>query len=105
MRAHRRTCYAACKDRVAAGEWRKDQQAADWVGKVIATEIDVDLSDKTGKARVSRMLRTWIDSGALRVVEHKDKIGKTRNSSRSANGRPDRVSRQECRTAVPAPLL
>ena len=61
------------QNRVAAGEWRKDQQAADWVGKVIATEIDVDLSEKTGKARVSRMLRTWIDSGALRVVEHKDK--------------------------------
>jgi len=61
------------QNRVAAGEWRKDQQATDWIGKVIAAEIDVDLSDKAGKARVSQMLRAWIGSGALRVVEHQDK--------------------------------
>jgi hypothetical protein len=58
--------------RVFAGTWRENVQADDWVGKAVAEVIGLDLDHRPDKARVQSMLRAWIASGALRVVERDD---------------------------------
>ena len=57
---------------VAAAPWRKDPQAAEWVGKAVAQAMGLDASDKAAKAKISGLLKTWIASGMLTVVDGKD---------------------------------
>ena len=63
---------------VAAGPWRKDPQAAEWVGKAVAQAMGLDASDKASKAKISGLLKTWIGSGMLKVVEGRDEKSKPR---------------------------
>ena len=58
---------------VAAGEYRENQRAKDWVGNAVADVLNLDVSDGYVKAKVRHMLSTWIDNGALRVVERPDR--------------------------------
>lgn len=48
---------------------RENIQAANWVGKIVASVLDMDLSDKAEKAKVKTMIRHWIDTDVL-CVEH-----------------------------------
>ena len=57
---------------VSGGRWRADSQAAEWVGKAVAAVLQLDAESKTGKARISEMLKIWLASGALRKVEGLD---------------------------------
>jgi AAA domain len=57
---------------ISAGRWRENSQAADWAGKAIAQVLNLDLTNKAHKAKVNALLKTWILSGALVVVDGRD---------------------------------
>lgn len=59
----------AVQAKVADGDWKENPQAQNWVGQVVADVLDLDLSERQSKAKVSAVLKTWIKNGALRVVE------------------------------------
>ena len=44
-------------------------QSSRWAGNVVARILGLDLEDKAHKARVQNMLRTWIKTNVLAVVE------------------------------------
>ena len=68
----------AAQQAVAAGRWRENFQARDWVGKPIAEALGLDLGKPADKAKVKRLLRAWIDKGAFIVVTGKDEKAKDR---------------------------
>ncbi len=51
---------------------REHPQARDWAGHTVARVLGLDADAKHDRARISFMLRTWIKSGALKVVEVPD---------------------------------
>ncbi len=63
------TANDACRVRavIAARETppRESSQANDWVGKIIAEVLGLDLGRKSEKSRVATILKTWIESGVL----------------------------------------
>lgn len=63
---------------VAAGRWRENAQAKDWVGIPIAKALGIEL-DKAGKAKVGSLLKTWITNGMFAVVEGSDQQRRPRN--------------------------
>lgn len=63
---------------VGAGEWRKDPQAQDWVGKAVADALGLDLDRASDKAKVKALLATWLRNGALREDRRKDSDSKVR---------------------------
>jgi hypothetical protein len=76
------TVNDACRVRTAIAARdpapRESAQAKDWAGQVVADVLGLDLSRKSDKARVSAMLKKWIETGvlAVEVLPHGDK-GKT----------------------------
>lgn len=66
----------AVQNKVASGTWRENVQAADWIGLAVANVLGIDPDDATGKQRVKTLLKGWIASGALKVVDGSD--GKSR---------------------------
>ncbi len=63
---------------VAAGQWREDVRAQDWVGKPIAAALGIAL-DGPGKAKVSALLKTWIRTGMFVAVQRNDGQRKLKN--------------------------
>jgi hypothetical protein len=63
------TVNDACRVRAAIAARdpapRENSQADDWAGKIVADVLRLDLAKKSDKARISSMLRTWLDSGVL----------------------------------------
>ncbi len=57
---------------IAAGEWRQSSGAKGWAGNAVADVLGIDLGDPAGKAKVKTLLRTWIENGALKVVQRPD---------------------------------
>jgi hypothetical protein len=57
---------------IAAGRWRESAQAKAWAGYAVGRVMGVDMGTKAGKAKVGRLLKIWIASGALMVVEGED---------------------------------
>ena len=56
------------QQRLAAGDWRDNVQAKDWVGHLVASVAG--LSVETDKGRIKAIIRTWKRNGAL-AVEHR----------------------------------
>ena len=69
------------------GPWRENSQCSNWAGHAVALALDIDLPPpemeggaakkakrKTSKehTQISKMLRAWLKSGALRIVERTD---------------------------------
>jgi len=63
-----------CQNAVASREIpaRADPRAADWVGHTIGPILDLDVSDKGGKARLNIILKRWIKEDVLRQETHRD---------------------------------
>jgi len=55
------------QDKIAAGQWAKNVQAADWAGIAVAEALDMDIDDKADKSRIKDMIETWIKNKALKV--------------------------------------
>lgn len=60
----------AVQKAVAAGEWRLDPRSSQWAGIAVAGVLDLD-TDQARK-RISKLLKEWIENGALVVVEKRD---------------------------------
>lgn len=58
--------------RIAGGEFREDQRAANWAGKVVAEVLNLSIEKRSDRAPVVKMLRVWSKNGALRVVTRPD---------------------------------
>jgi hypothetical protein len=57
---------------VSAGEWREDVRAANWVGQAVGGALGIDVDQPQGVARVKSLIRTWVKTGALEVVQGLD---------------------------------
>ena len=60
------------QDMVAGAEakeapYRSDVRAKNWVGNAVAVVLGLDVADKAHKARIGMIVKTWINSDALRV--------------------------------------
>lgn len=56
---------------IRSGDHKMHPAADTWVGKVVAYELGLDLSIKADKARVTRLVKAWIDDGLLTVVNRR----------------------------------
>jgi hypothetical protein len=54
--------------------YRADAQASAWVGRAVADILGLSASsgDKADRAKINRLLRIWIENGALMKVQDKD---------------------------------
>jgi RecA-family ATPase len=53
--------------------YRENSQAANWVGVIIADELDLDLEKPNQHAKVRAILKQWIKSGSLKKVSMPNK--------------------------------
>lgn len=60
------------------GPWAKDSRAQDWIGHIIAGVLRIDATEKNEVIRIQKLLKSWIESGAIKV---------------EMQGRPDHPSR------------
>jgi hypothetical protein len=63
---------------IANGSYRENVQAADWVGKVVAEILNLDLEMPENKTKVKGILKTWLTSGVLIKVEKEGEDRKKR---------------------------
>lgn len=101
--------------RISEGEWRKDYQAKAWAGHAVADVLGLNAADKADRARIRKLLDTWIREGALVVTERKDEqrrprewieVGRWQNdqSAPPQNGgaaQGGAVERPACSTTTP----
>jgi hypothetical protein len=57
---------------IGAGRWRENPQAKDWAGNAVATVLKLNTANKTDKAKIIALLKTWIENGMLVVVDGED---------------------------------
>ncbi len=57
---------------VAAGRYRENSQAKDWIGHAIARVMGLDMTNKAHKATVLESLRRWRANGMFVTVEGED---------------------------------
>lgn len=57
---------------VGVGEHRLDPQAKQWVGHAVGSALGLDSIDKDDRKRITKMLKTWIETGILIVEERLD---------------------------------
>jgi hypothetical protein len=61
--------------------WRRDPQATDWVGDVIAEVIGIDIDgdqNKANRAKIAKLVEDWVIAGYLRPVMGKDELRRPR---------------------------
>jgi len=73
---------------VGKGSWRENSQSTDWVGHAVGQALGVDTSEKGGRAKVLSLVKTWIASGVLVVVERPDQNRKMRKFVETGSGNP-----------------
>ena len=57
---------------VAAGRWRANPQAKDWVGRAIAQALKLDTDNKQHRSKIMGLLKIWKSTGMLVEVEGRD---------------------------------
>ncbi|TGQ19306.1 ATPase [Mesorhizobium sp. M00.F.Ca.ET.217.01.1.1] len=62
---------AGITNAIRSGDHKMHPAADTWVGKVVAYELGLDLSIKADKARVTRLVKAWIDDGLLTIVNRR----------------------------------
>jgi hypothetical protein len=60
----------AVQKAVEQGEWRADTRSSEWVGLAVAKVLD--LNPDQARKRISKLLKEWIENGALVIVEKED---------------------------------
>jgi hypothetical protein len=58
--------------RIAEDKWREDSRATAWAGKAIAETLNFDVREPAVKKRILGMIKIWLASGALKIVEEAD---------------------------------
>lgn len=64
---------------IADGRWRESSQAKEWAGYAIASVLKLDPGSKAHRAKVAGLLKTWIATGMLVVVEGEDAARRKRS--------------------------
>lgn len=54
------------------GKYRKDVQAADWAGKIVARVCNMDIEDAGAKRRIGQILKRWIADGFIEEFQDLD---------------------------------
>lgn len=67
-----------CQVAISQGEWRESIQAKQWAGHAIAPLLGLNIDDKGDKAKAAKILRTWVQNGALKTVERQDESRRAR---------------------------
>ncbi len=67
-----------CQVSICEGEWRESAQAKQWAGHAIAPVLGLDLTDKGDKSKASKILRRWVQNGALKTVDKPDESRRPR---------------------------
>jgi hypothetical protein len=67
------TDFDAAAQAIRAGKWRESARCDDWVGIPVARVLKIDISDKSGRARVKGIIAAWIKAKSLEVYQDKDK--------------------------------
>ncbi len=75
---------------IADGRWRESSQAKDWAGHAVAKILSLDATNKTHRAKISALLKTWIANGVLAVVEGLDAKREKRNFIEAGQSDEDR---------------
>ena len=59
---------------IDGGEWRESSQVKDgtWVGVCVANALGLEADNPSDKARIKRLLQTWLGEGVLRIERRKD---------------------------------
>jgi len=57
---------------IAEGRWRENSQAKDWAGIAVARVLNLDPTNKSHRAKIAALLKTWIAHGMLVVVDGED---------------------------------
>ena len=52
--------------------YRQNIQASDWVGHAVGDVLNIDTHSEQGKARVKRIVKTWINNDVLRIAKLED---------------------------------
>ncbi|MGY3358835.1 hypothetical protein ACVWZK_005498 [Bradyrhizobium sp. GM0.4] len=68
----------AVQKRISEGEWRDSSASPDWAGKAVAEVLDIDPENAPDQTRIKSLLKTWIKTGALKVIEKADASRRTR---------------------------
>jgi hypothetical protein len=56
---------------IAEGNCKANIQAKDWIGKVVADTLGMDLTVKDDKASVKLMIEGWIKAGKIAIVKRR----------------------------------
>lgn len=73
----------AIKNRLYLGEHRESEQAKEWAGYAVAEILGIDVTDKAERARVVKMLKTWIKEGHLEIYKKKNASRRLRDFIRT----------------------
>ncbi len=68
----------AVQQKIDGKNMRANCQAKDWIGIAVGEVLKLDLSNSQNKAKVKRLIKTWISKGALMDTVAKDASGKDR---------------------------
>jgi hypothetical protein len=60
------------RDMAANGNYRKSDQAKDWIGYAVAEVLDLDPSDEADKKQIKAILKKWFANGVLDTKEQLD---------------------------------
>jgi AAA domain len=63
---------------IADGRCRKDSRSEEWVGHVIAKTLGMDVSKPRDRARINDMIKQWLATKLIKVVEAMDEGRKKR---------------------------
>jgi hypothetical protein len=85
---------------IAAGRWRENSQAKDWAGHAVAAALTLEI--EKDRAKIAALLKTWIASGVLVVIEAEDDQRKRRSFVEVGSG--GRVTFAPPQVAQAAPL-
>jgi hypothetical protein len=58
--------------RISEDKWRENSRATAWVGKAIADVLNLDIREPAVKKRIMGMIKIWLETGALKIVEEED---------------------------------
>ena len=56
----------------ANGNYRKSDQAKDWIGYAVAEVLDLDPSDEADKRQIKAILKKWFANGVLDTKDRYD---------------------------------
>jgi hypothetical protein len=74
---------------ISGGEYRTSPQAKNWIGVPLAERLKLNLDSKSDKAKIRRVLETWLKNGVLATEDRKDENRKNKQYVILGTWKPD----------------